>query len=242
MRPLVYLTLALIASTAMGKIKSQEIEPASQDIVLPVQTSQLKLEDNSTKPRPCPSNIEVGVSSWQPDYFARSTYRNGDVPFGRGSYPFISANYVAPLVADSDGFGFHWKLGFTLASLKRSVPVAQYAHSYDVEQKMTLVTVRLGTEWRGGRYLSQVLQPLLGFSVLPTLAVSPKSQIESDVSEQGYPLEAMGGVLVHPQYLFGDFWALEGGSMGVVAQYIFGSVGNSKMDGTGFLGFVRLAL
>jgi hypothetical protein len=226
----------------MAKAKPQKAEVIPQDITLPVQTSQLKLENESLKLRPTPSNLEIGISSWSPDAFSRSTYSNGEVNFGSGSYPFVSANYVSPLAASTDGFGFHWKLGFASVSLKRSVTVSHYTRTYEVEQKLTLVSARLGVEWRGARILTRTLQPLLGFSVLPTLAVSPKSQIEGNVSERGYPFEAVGGVIIHPKYLFGDSRAFEDSSMGVVAQYIFDSVESSKMEGMGVLGFVRFAL
>lgn len=127
-------------------------------------------------------------------------------------------------------------------NLRRTVLQTQAGGTHEAEQSLTLLSLRLGVEIQGSRYFAKVISPTLGLSLLPTMALVPRSELEGSVNARGLPLEVTGGALIYPHSLMPQIWGPNGGAVGLVAQYVFGSVDESRMDGLGVLGFFRMDL
>lgn len=239
---LVVLSLAAPAAHAAKKKKAAPPVEVDRNFSVPVPSTELYL---STKPNedlgPAIASFELAVSSWSPKEFTRPTYGRVTTKFSSAGLPMISLNRLAPLFLKGDGVegqGLHSRLGLSFARLERSGQFT-LGSTFVTSQTMNLLFVRLGAQYLGPRFFKSVAQPFAEFSLLPSLALSSQSQLEGSVSRLGLPLEAGLGLMAYPSFLK-DFLGMRNGAIGIGAQYIFGTVDNSKLNDLCAQGFLRL--
>ena len=233
--------LASPAHAAKKKTKTPTPE-VERNISVPIPATELYL---STKPNedigPAIASFEFGVSFWAPGEFTRPTYGRGTSTFVASGLPFLSLNRLAPLYLlgeGADGFGFHSRLGLSFARLERSGQLTS-GSSFVTTQTMNLISLRVGAEFLGPRYLGELVQPYVNLALLPTLGLSSQSQLEGSVSRVGLPIETGAGLMLHPGFLK-EFLGMRNGALGAGAHYIFGTLDNSKMNDTSAQVFLRL--
>lgn len=220
---------------AMGK-PSKKAKPAivtKTELTLPVLQSDLKMDQTQAGPGKDRPVLEFSASSWQPMQFSRPTYQSGLSTFERGPLPHLSVNHISALTDQSHRRGLYLKVGAAGSQLKRSVAQNLSGRKQDAEQTLTLLSLRLGAELRDRKYWAGAVQPLLGFSLLPTVVLGARSQLEDQVNEQGLPTEAQLGLLIHPRAWLGSKWFLDESSLGIMAHAVFGTVGSSDLQGLG---------
>lgn len=249
-KPLGVLFTSLIVTSLLAE-PSFAARPAKRKIVVPPPPttfsvsvprgeidvgSQLEKEED----RPLPA-YELAVSSWTPRSFYRGTYSGTAAGFERSGLPSLGLTRIAPIRWWSNGAAFSWKVGLGLVNLEREGFLSTQGVRFYGTQSLSLVSVRAGIEYQALTLLGGLIQPYVGFSVLPTLALSSRSQLEEKVNEVGFPFEATGGLLVRPGFLK-DFGGFRQGAIGLGALYTFGSVGESNLRGYGLQGLVRFSL
>lgn len=236
------LLVLLVAAPAFGKParKRAPTPPPVSDFTVPVPIAEIELrgeepEDETKKPF-----FELGLSTWEPSDFRRSGYQRQESAFRAGSPPFIALGVKFPWANYSNGAGFSYRMGLAARGLERYQALAPGA-LIEAEQKLQLFFLRAGLEYGGPRFLGRVLQPYLGFSLLPALALSSPSPIERQVSALGLGMEGEAGLRVHPGFLR-DVWGMTHGAFSFSAHYLFGSVDGSRLDGFGVQGALQVNL
>lgn len=228
-------TLSVLGQTALASKSGKRTKPAAlkTEFALPIIQSDLQTPETAdfeTKER---SALEFQASLWTPENFSRPTYQGGTSAFERGSLPLLSVSHVSALTSKRSRPAVFLKVGAAGTNLKRSGAQTQFGRRQESEQSLTILSLRLGAELHDRKYFADSVQPVLGFSLLPTVALAARSQIEDQVNEQGLPMEATLGVLIHPHSLMGEKWKLDQSSLGVFAHAVFGDIGPSSMNGLG---------
>jgi hypothetical protein len=202
------------------------VTPENREFTVHVPRTELALSPEAERlaahERPA---AEIAASSWQPREYRRSGYSGQSSQFHRGSVPLSAVSVGLPLSSHRNGAALYAKLGLSFTQLEREEA------GLIRPQTLYLFSARTGLEYQGLR-LFGFLHPSLGFSVLPTYAVATASLVEGAVNDFGLPLEATAGLLLRPGFLK-EFWGFQNGALAVEAQRIFGTVGGSKLDGSG---------
>lgn len=228
-------------SVALAKrSKARPVAPAENEITLPVPTSEIELRD-ATAAALHATSVEVGVSSYLPSRFTRPTFTSGENEFGMGSYPFISMNRVARVLAGDEPTGAYWKIGLATMSLRRTVLVNRGAGVFSAAQDLSLLALRFGAEYKGPRFAG-IAQPYVGVAALPMAAFASQSQLEESLSAYGLPFEGTAGVELFVPALQRDVLGFKRIAIGLGAQALRGSIGGSSVDGIGGQGYMRVEL
>jgi len=241
---LMMIVVVAAMAVVVGVAGLSETAFAKTEISLPVPASELELSGHLPKPQTQtePAAVEVAVSSFSPTGFSRPTYSSGTQEFQTGSIPFLSFNRVATLFSGERLRDLRSKVGLAMMRLTRAVNVPRGVGVFNSTQDLDLFSLRLGVEYEGPFVFSDRLRPFAGMSLLPTVALASHSQLEGSVNVRGLPIEASVGFTADPSFLQEGFWGLQKGSVGLGAHVILGSVGESKMNGVGVQGFVRVVL
>lgn len=230
------------AFAARGK-KRKPVAPPASDFSVKVPASEIDVASRLPRQEDTRDvDYELAISLWEPDHFSRRSTSTDVSDFGLGSTPQLSLSRVAPLAsARSNGARFFWRAGLAYANLERSGITRLGAVPYRATQSLSLVSARLGVEYRALDLMGGLVQPYVNLALLPTYALGSASPLEPRVSAWGFPFEAGAGFIFRPNFLE-DLFGLGDASLGAGAHYIFGSIDGSKLDGLGAQAFVQITL
>lgn len=235
--------LLATGSAFAARKKRKPVAPPPTDFSVNVPASELDVASRLPRAEDVRDvDYELAVSLWEPDHFARPSTTRDVSEFGMGSTPQIAASRVAPLgPAYSNGARFYWRAGLAYANLERSGISSIAGLPFRATQSLSLLSARIGVEYRALQLLNGLAQPYVNCAVLPTYALGPASPLEQRVSAWGFPFEAGAGLRLQPAFLE-DLFGLGDAALGLGAHYIFGSVDGSKLAGLGAQGFVQITL
>lgn len=247
MKKLIFLA-ALLAAAPLAEAKKKKAEPKNpgrenEVVVVEVPRSELdvksRLEEDSDGPS---SQMELGVSTFGPRDFTRSTYAANASKFAPKGVPFLALNRVAPIkVFPGNGAGLFWIAGASYSQLERSGEVRYLSSTHVAEQTLSLLSLRAGLEYQGPRFASRWLAPFVSLSALPTYEFAAESELEGRVSNTGVLGEGAAGILVRPTFLK-EFLSVYDGTIKFGAHRVIGNLGGSAMAGTGFLATISATL
>lgn len=235
-------TATLTPSIAAAARRKKVTKPVATEATLPIQQSQLPLDTYlPDMAEEKPVTVELGVSSWAPQHFNRTSRTGDESNFSSGSLPMISINRIG--LISSKVPGLYSKFGLSFANLEReiSTPVAGNAVTLD-EQNLSLFSARLGAEYRTRRFVKDFVQPFASLAALPTWGLASRSAAEGKVNTWGVPFEAAAGVSIALPFLPSEPMGLGETALGLGAHYLFGSVGGSRTEGLGVQGSLRVDL
>jgi hypothetical protein len=236
-----FLLSLLLSPTSFAAKKKKTAQPKApapiQDVVVAVPSSEIAIGAVPDY-QPKPATMELGYSSWIPRNFVRGSYSLGSSKFGKGSIPFLSLNRIGK-ISQIQEWSLLWKAGIFANSLERTFTVPWGNGNRVLEQKFHLLGLRAGTEvqspalWR--------TRIFVGAAFLPTLGISPTSEIESDVSEFALLGEFASGLIFQPKFLE-NFWGFKNGAIALAAHGVQGKLGNSELNDLAVSGSMRLDL
>ncbi len=233
--------LAIFAATAANAAtskKSHESQASEKEqaFSVAVPKSQMDLEPLRYVP-PRPVDVEMGISSWEPENFARGSYSGRVSKFERSGVPSLSLNRLGEIYAWSSGLILRSKLGLSYMALERSeTSLAGGLSTGSSVQTLNMFSGRAGFELAWTHLLPWNFEPSVSVAVLPTILNGDQSEFEKGVSAFGTPWEATLGLFWRSNLMGQDIGA------GVAGHAVRGSVGGSSLAGYGVQGAFRISL
>jgi len=231
---LVLLFFILFTSTVQAApIKNDKLNNDPQDLNIPLSPSQIDVEiendviqrDRASQPN---TQIELGVSSWQPKNLQAPAYSNAVSGFSVQNAPDLNLSVLIPI-----NTMLNFNVGGSFLTVSRSSNLVSPGLSSSQDQTGYLPSVRVGVEYQPQYFGSRVFHPYAQFSLLPSLFITNRSGIDAGESTFGLPVQLGAGVLIS----FTKIMAL---NLGV--SQVWGSAGDSDLAGFGVNAGVRVAL
>jgi hypothetical protein len=234
------LAILLAAAPAEARPRKKK-EPVKTDFSVNVPLSEVDVVAQAKRDEE-KGNVayELNFSTWSPSNFTRPSFQPDVLKFKNGGIPLVGIARIAPLKVNEDGSGFQWRVGLSFVNLERQGLSQIGPVEYASFQTLNLISLHLGVEYRGPE-LWEVAQPYVGYSLLPSYLLGPRSPFEEPVNEWGLPMELGAGLLARPAFLEGIF-GLGDGAVGLGAHYVFGSIDASSLAGFGGRAFLQIVL
>ena len=170
------LLVASLGLPALAASKKKLPPPPPQDVVVPIQESNIDL-DHLSMPKSSRAllRLEMNATSWSPNGLGADSILPGTTSFGTGGSPRFGLNAGSQgwMVGQGDLYPL---IGLSYATVSRQGNIRLTGGSATADQDANLLTARIGMEYMLTTGIFHKYQPSFGLAYTPSWLSVPQSQ------------------------------------------------------------------
>jgi hypothetical protein len=180
--------------------------------------------------------LDVGASSWSPEFTLPSRLSGNNVPLQTNS-PALDADYTFQITPHSREW--NGKVGLGWLSVARTAALNLGDDTTLATQSAQFFSAHIGVEYVPNALRTAALEPYLGFALLPSAVLTSDTPFANGTSYFGLPVEFALGTRVELRSI-GIPW--EGSALDLSGTETLGHIDGSSISGFGIRAGLRVVL